>query len=289
MKHAIVTLIIVILFVLVVVPLLYIALGKLKNPIDMFALNKVGNSGPITHQSNFISPNYIPASGTSGEDVNTGSDIASKTQKDAENCFSEGNITMLTEEFISLEKKEGSKLNIVNNMTGTSRYFENFYPTPATAKTVWKTGNALDVETNVLRPGCATYERNTGKLLAAFFDGGTFMQRMYGMETKDPGDFELTDKGIVNINGLAYYWFLKEEKNRIYAGPKDELSYVAYYTTAVGDIVYRTMALGSSKTYKSTRAFLNQTQVFLSGTVYGTSTAAMVQAQQAAYSTSTRP
>ena len=63
MKHALITLVIVILFVLIVVPLLYIALGKLKNPIDFFAIHKIGDAGLVTKKSNFISPNYIPEAG----------------------------------------------------------------------------------------------------------------------------------------------------------------------------------------------------------------------------------
>ena len=46
---------------------MYIALGKLKNPVDLFVLNKVGNLGFATQKSNFISPNYVPESGRSGE------------------------------------------------------------------------------------------------------------------------------------------------------------------------------------------------------------------------------
>jgi ABC-type glycerol-3-phosphate transport system permease component len=277
MKHAIITLIIVFLFVLIVVPLMYIALGKLKNPVDLFALNKVGNSGFATQKSNFISPNYVPESGRSGEVESATSERYKQILEDVNNCFSEENVITYSEEYFALEKREGSKQNIKNNQTGTSRYFENFYPTPETEKTVDRTGNAIATEAMSLRPGCAKYEKDTAKLLAAFYDGGVYRARSaINSSGNITESHELTNQGLVIINGLQYYWFLYEDKNRIYFGPDDEVFYLAFYTTSVGDVIYRTMSMGSSLTYKnSSRAFLNQTQVFLGGTVYGTSTRAL--------------
>jgi hypothetical protein len=128
-----------------------------------------------------------------------------------------------------------------------------------------------------LRPGCAKYEKDTAKLLAAFYDGGVYRARSaINSSGNITESHELTNQGLVIINGLQYYWFLYEDKNRIYFGPDDEVFYLAFYTTSVGDVIYRTMSMGSSLTYKnSSRAFLNQTQVFLGGTVYGTSTRAL--------------
>lgn len=277
MKHAVITLIIVFLFVLIVVPLIYISLGKLKNPVDLFALNKVGNSGMATQKSNFISPNYIPESGGSGEVESMTSERYKQVLEDVDNCFSDANLITHSEEFFALEKKEGVKQNIKNNQTGTSRYFENFFPTPENETTVDRTGDALMTATRSLRPGCAKHEKNTGKLLQAFYDGGVYRDRMAATDRdRTIATHELTNQGIVTINGLQYYWFLYEDKNRIYYAPTDETSYVALYTTSLGDIIYRTISMGSSLTYKnSPRAFLNQTQVFLGGTVYGTSTRAL--------------
>lgn len=277
MKHAVITLIIVFLFVLIVVPLVYISLGKLKNPVDLFALNKVGNSGMATQKSNFISPNYIPESGGSGEVESMTSERYKQVLGDVDNCFSDANLITHSEEFFALEKKEGFKQNIKNNQTGTSRYFENFFPTPENETTVDRTGDALMTATRSLRPGCAKHEKNTGKLLQAFYDGGVYRERMAATDRDRTIDtHELTNQGVVTINGLQYYWFLYEDKNRIYYAPTDEASYVALYTTSLGDIIYRTISMGSSLTYKnSPRAFLNQTQVFLGGTVYGTSTRAL--------------
>ncbi len=277
MKHAIITLIIVFLFVLIVVPLMYIALGKLKNPIDLFALSKVGNSGIVTKKTNFISPNYIPESGGSGEVENVTSERYKKILEDVDNCFSEENLITHSEEYFALEKREGSKQNIKNNQTGTSRYFENFFPTPETEDTAGRTGNTLFTAAVSFRPGCAKYEKDTAKLLAAFYDGGVHRSRLFASDRENlTQGHELTNQGLVTINGLQYYWLLYEDKNRIYYGPDDEVFYIAFYTTSVGDIIYRTMSMGSSLTYKnSPRAFLNQTQVFLGGTVYGTSTRAL--------------
>ncbi len=277
MKHAIITLIIVFIFVLIVVPLIYISLGKLKNPVDLFALNKVGNAGLATKKSNFISPNYIPESGGSGEIESMTSERYKQVLGDVDNCFSEENLITHSEEFFALEKKEGSKQNIKNNQTGTSRYFENFFPTPETEKTAARTGNALSATAMSLRPGCAKYEKDTTKLLAAFYDGGVYRARSaINSRGNITESHELTNQGLVTINGLQYYWFLYEDKNRIYFGPDDEVFYIAFYTTPVGDLIYRTMSMGSSVTYKnSPRAFLNQTQAFLGGTVYGTSTRAL--------------
>lgn len=275
MKHALITLIIVILFVLLVVPLLYIALGKLKNPIDMFALSKVGKSGMVTKQSNFISQNYIPASGGSAFDKKPAPSSYDKVLEDANNCFSDDQLLLVSNEYLSLEKKEGSKINIKNNETGTSRYFDGFYPTVIEKKKFLSIWNTFQTKTVTFTPGCAKNGSTPEALISAYTDGGVYEK----LALKESPDYfngaDLTGKGITTINGLTYYWTMYEDKNRIYKDPKDPEStfyYIGLYSTLYNNKVYMTIYNGTSKMYGSSRDFLNQTQVFLGGTVYGTST-----------------
>ncbi|MBP9690955.1 hypothetical protein KBD81_02640, partial [Candidatus Woesebacteria bacterium] len=86
---------------------MYIAFGKLKNPVDLFALSKINNSGVLTKQSNFISPNYIPESGSVSKTKST-SETYRKLIDDVNNCFSEDSIFSVSDEYFSIEKREGS-------------------------------------------------------------------------------------------------------------------------------------------------------------------------------------
>ncbi len=286
MKHAIITLIIVFLFVLIVVPLIFIALGKLKNPIDLFALSKVGNSGAVTKQPNFISPNYIPESGNASKTRST-SDSYKKLVDDVNNCFKKESIHIVSDEYFSLAKlpdeqasaqtsvqssapsSDERALNIKNNFTGTSRFFDGFYPTVETQKSIGSKPNTLSTTGFITRPGCAANGTSPTNLLTGFNDTGILMQRMAQNELNG---FDFTNKGLVTINGIAYYWYLFEDKNRLYAQPDDEVFYAAMYSTLWNSIYYIHTFEGSSLTFGTSRDFLNQTQLFLSGTVYGTST-----------------
>lgn len=272
MKHALITLIIVLLFVLVVVPLIYIALGKLKNPIDFFAIHKVGDAGLVTKKTNFISPNYIPESGTASKSKSV-SETYKKLVDDVNNCFNEKSMHTVSDEYFSIEKKEGSRLNIRNDITGTTRYFEDFYPTVETKKTVAKRNNTIYTEAFVVDPGCAKNGTNLNQLLTGLNDTGVFMDRMTGDELSG---YDFTDKGVTTINGLQYYWYMFEDKNRLSVRPEDGFYYGIMYSTFWNNIFYmhafEGLNLDFGKPYGTPRDFLNQTQVFLSGTVYGTST-----------------
>jgi hypothetical protein len=272
MKHALITLIIAVLFVVIVVPLIYIALGKLKNPIDLFALSKVGKSGMLTQKSNFISPNYIPEAGNSTTKKPT--NVYAKVHEDAVNCFSEKEVIVVSEEYFSLEKKEGAKLNIRNDKTGTSRYFEGFYPTAVTEKQAYADWNTFAEMIIQFKPGCAKNGTTPPSLIAEYNDSGIFMAR----SKRDSDGFDFTDKGITTINGATYYWHMFEDKNRIYKDKDrgDTFYYSIYYSALLGNRVHVVVFNGTSLVFGSARDFLNQTQVFIGGTVYGTSTPAVI-------------
>lgn len=268
MKHTLVTLTAVLAFVFIVVPLMYIALGKLKNPVDLFALSKIGSSGMLTQKSNFISPNYIPESGSAAKTQST-SESYKKLVEDANNCFNADSIYYTSKEFFSVEKKEGSKLNIKNNQTGTSRFFEGFYPTVETESSISRKPDTIQTNTFIVRPGCAVHNTKPQELLAGFNDAGIFIERLAQDRT---GGYDFTNKGVSTINGLTYYWYLFEDQNRLYVRPGDEVFYAAFYSTLLNNSFYASTFEGSSLTFGTSRDFLNQTQAFLAGTVYGTST-----------------
>ena len=58
----------------------------------------------------------------------------------------------------------------------------------------------------------------------------------------------------------------------MYVRPGDEVFYAAFYSTLLNNSFYASTFEGSSLTFGTSRDFLNQTQAFLAGTVYGTST-----------------
>ncbi|MCF7865055.1 MAG: hypothetical protein K9M11_00930 [Candidatus Pacebacteria bacterium] len=274
MKHALITLVIVILFVLLVVPLLYIALGKLKNPIDLFALNKVGKSGMVTKQSHFISQNYIPESSSPSSLKKNDTSSIKNIHQDAELCFSNDLIIPVSEEYFSLEKKEDARSNLRNDLTGTSYYFEDFYPTVVTreesesSRNTWSVWSSL---TFLLEKDCAKHSTNISDMFVEYNDGGILLDN-YIKNHAQGGGFDFTDKGITTINGRTYYRYTFEDKNRIYKEKNDTFYYSIIYSTLVGDKVVVSAFNGTSDVYGSVRDFQNQTQTFLAGTVYGTST-----------------
>ena len=267
MKHALITLIIVFIFVLLVVPLLYISLGKLKNPVDLFALNKVSNSAGVTQKTNFITPNYVPESGSLSKTI-ASSEGEKKLREDIDYCFSDS-VQWISKDYISLKKSSNSRLNVKNNVTGITRYFEGFYPTIETEKSIKNAENSIISQIFVTKPGCAVNGTSPQNLHIAFNDTGEYMKRM-GEKESDTYDF--TNKGLTTINGLQYYWYQFENKDRIYANPGDELFYMVLYNTYFNGAYHTHQFFGSSRMFGTVRDFLNQTQVFLAGTVYGTST-----------------
>jgi hypothetical protein len=286
MKHALITLIVVILFVLLIVPLLYIALGKLKNPIDLFALNKIGKSGPITQKSNFISQNYIPESG--GGTSRKQSFSYEKVQEDAERCMGQesGGPDLIHEEYFTLEKKEDAKLNIRNDNTGTTRYFEGFYPTVVTKKKGEGSWNNFSEVTMQLNMNCVKNGSTLPEIFVAYNDGGIFMRDYVEYQIQE-NRWDFTDKGVTVINGNTYYWYLFEGQDRIYKSKEagDTFYYSIFYSALINDQFYYSAFNGTSDMYGTPRDFLNQTQVFLSGTVYKASTPQLVEPRATSTST----
>lgn len=274
MKHAIITLIVVFLFVLIVVPLIYIVLGKMKNPIDIFASNAVSKSGALTQQSNFISPNYIPASGGSS-DTQKGTNQYAKVREDALFCFSDEQLLLVSEEAFALEKAEGQKFNIKNDKTGTTRFFEGYRPEAKTKAAIASLWNTVEVKTVTFRPGCAKNGSTASALLAEYNDGNVYLTLALEQNPGYLDSYDITQRGLTTINGLPYYWHMAEDKNRIYREKEDTQYYMLFYSTLYNNKIYITMYNGTSDLFGSTRDFLNQTQAFLSGTVYGTSTPGM--------------
>lgn len=275
MKHALITLIVVFIFVLIVVPLLYISLGKLKNPVDLFALNKVQKTGGMTQKSNFITPNYIPESGSVGK-VSQVSESYAKRIEDVNSCFSKDSLQTISKEYISLTKSDSTRLSVKNNVTGTIRYFEGFYPKIETEISFLKleNSNLMSTMAFLVRPGCATQGTPDSELLLSLNDLGMFQDRI----SNTPVDmYDFTNKGLTNINGLPYYWYLYEHKSRLLYHPSDETKerfYIATYSTYANGVFYSHAFMGSSITFGTSRDFLNKTQYFLSGITYGTSTPA---------------
>lgn len=276
MKHAIITLIIVFLFVLIVVPLMYIAFGKLKNPIDLFALSKVGNSGMATKKSNFISPNYIPESG--GGTPRKQPFSYEKVQEDAERCMGQesGGPKLISEEYFILEKKEDAKLNIRNDKTGTTRYFEGFYPIAVTKKKGESSWDNFSDITMQLDMSCVKNGSTLSELFVAYNDGGIFM-RDYVEYQIQTNRLDFTDKGVTVINGNTYYWYLFEGQDRIYKSKEsgDTFYYSIFYSTLINNQFHYSAFNGKSDMYGTPRDFITQTQTFLSGTVYSNSTSVL--------------
>jgi hypothetical protein len=182
---------------------------------------------------------------------------------------------LINDEYLSLDKKEGSKLNLRNDETGTSRYFDGFYPAVITRKAFLNTWNTLETKTVTFTTGCAKNGSSPEALIAAYADGGVYANNSLKQDSAYMQDYDMTGKGMTTINGLTYYWMEYEGKDRIYKNqndPKNTFYYITLYFTLYNNKTYMSIYNGTSKLFGSARDFLNQTQSFLGSTVYGTST-----------------
>lgn len=261
MKHALVTLIIILFVVLLVLPLMFIAFGKLKNPIDLFALNKASNS---LAKNSFISPNYIP-------DPNDGNapttNVFTEVQKQIDTCFK--NMLLVDASAFKYEQAPGQRAEIVNNKTGATWVVSDY--TFAPIKNPSGISNYAYFVTEQANDACTRDSYLSSKLtqlFSVYTDSNQYIKKIYDpSKYDDSNNFDLVDQGISTIAGHPYHWYLFEDKGRLTAGKYDELLYQAVFVTFddLSNRVQNFTMQGSNFTFKSSRDLLKQAQNLLTG------------------------
>lgn len=260
-KHALVTLIIILFVVLLVLPLMFIAFGKLKNPIDLFALNKASNS---VAKNSFISPNYVP-------DPNNGvaptSNVFTEVQKQIDTCFK--GMPLVDASAFKYDQTPGQRAQIVNNKTGATWVVSDYTfspiknPSGISNYAYFVTEQANDVCTRD-----AYLSSKLGQLFGVYTDSNQYIKKIYDpSKYDDSSNFDLVDQGVSTIAGHSYHWYVFEGKNRLAAGKYDEVLYQSVFVTFddMNNRVQNFTIQGSNSTFKSSRDLLKTGQNLLTG------------------------
>jgi ABC-type glycerol-3-phosphate transport system permease component len=251
MKKAIIILIFIFVISLIVLPLIFVAVGRLKNPVDVISTNNNSKN----NQSLLINQNYIPRSGSVGGDrVISESDIE-KNQK-LKSCLD--NKQSVLSQIYNIENQEG-KRNKVELPFDVNWYINGVKLTESRNQS----GHSLSIKINYLNDG-ELCEIPDGEIMAAYYDGGSFVQGISGA-----GQY-VTNKGITTLNGQRYYWYLLESNIQLelIKDRKKQNNFRAIYATVRGGVEYIYTFNGNTAVYKDERDFINKTQVFVSGVRY---------------------
>ncbi|MBU3668581.1 MAG: hypothetical protein FGM57_01280 [Candidatus Taylorbacteria bacterium] len=274
MKHALVVLIIVFVVALVVLPLVYISLGKIRSPIDKLTL---GNKGPLTGQ------NYIPE--TKGQvDPDKVYNPNDAFNFELEKTCNAGGYPLLDKDVTSIFNLKEKKASLTSdffkfswNLSGefdkTKPYGSKSVPTGILF------GGGTTPETRLVislwagkfnAPECVEYYKEK---FPKYHDGGRFLK-----DTNwEKQGFNLIEKGLTRINGYQYYWYMFEdirkrgelldtdEANRSLL-LEDKLSnqtFTIIYEVYNNGIKYRISFTGDKKQNKSYRSIMQAANGYL--------------------------
>ena len=261
MKHALVTLIIILFLVLLVLPLMFIAFGKLKNPIDIFALNQASNS---LAKNTFISPNYIP-------DPNDGSaptsNVFTEVQKQIDTCFK--SMPLVDASAFKYTQTPGQRAEIVNNKTGATWVVSDYTFTPIKDPT--GVSNYAYFVTEQANDVCIKDSYLSGKLdqlFGVYADSNQYINTIYDpAKYDDASKFDLVNQGVSTIAGHSYHWYVFEGKNRLTAGKYDEVLYQTVFVTFddTSNRVQNFTMQGSNSVFKSSSDLFKSAENLLTG------------------------
>ena len=240
---------------------MFIAFGKLKNPIDLFALNKASNS---VAKNTFISPNYVP---DPNDGVAPTSNVFTEVQKQIDTCFK--NMSLVDASAFKYESTPGQRAEIVNNKTGATWVVSDYTFTPI--KNPSGVSNYAYFVTEQVNDTCTKDSYLSGKLnqlFGVYTDSNQYIKKIYDpSKYDDSNNFDLVDQGVSSIAGHSYHWYVFEGKNRLTAGKYDEVLYQSVFVTFddLNNRVQNFTIQGSNSKFKSSRDLLKAGQNLLTG------------------------
>lgn len=279
MKQAFVALILVGVVALIVLPLVYIGLGKIKSPIDKLS---VAGQGSLSGQ------NYIPVSYDQAE-ADQLSNSKNAFDLDMEKACNASGTTMIAKDITTLFNVPQKKASISSDMF---RFVWNLKGEYADAKTYGTGsgahalifGGGVDEESVLVTsvwggkynsPECVQYMKRT---FGPYHDAGRFLKE-YAWEKN--GMF-LMEKGMTRINGATYYWYMFEDtRKRGEVVETDETggsllsedkisnqAYTVIYDTFNNGIKYRISFTGDKAQNKSYRRIMQIANGTLGGLIF---------------------
>lgn len=208
MKHALAVLIVIFVLVLIVLPLIYISLGKVKSPIDKIT---VGSQGPLTGQ------NYIPVTRDQADPTkiyNPDDQFDLKVEKE---CNASGS-SITPKDVTTLFNQKEKKASITSdtykftwNLLGIYDKTVPYGSKGSTSAVLFGGGETPETYLSMtLWAGkyntkeCIDYY---AKKFAAYHDSGRFLKDV----NWEKQGLLLMEKGLIRINGYSYYWYMFED------------------------------------------------------------------------------
>lgn len=211
MKHALAVLIVIFVLVLIVLPLIYISLGKIKSPLDKI---KLGSQGALTGQ------NYIPVTRDQADPTkiyNSDDQFDLKFEKE---CNATG-LSLTPKDVTTLFNQKEKKASITSDtfkFTWTlSGLYEKTVPygtNGSTSAVLFAGGEAPESYLVMsLWAGKYTAKECVGyyaKKFGAYHDSGRFLKEV----NWEKQGLVLLEKGLTRVNGYSYYWYMFEDMRK---------------------------------------------------------------------------
>ncbi|HEY1037558.1 MAG TPA: hypothetical protein VGE62_03155 [Candidatus Paceibacterota bacterium] len=251
MKKPIIFLVFLIALTVVVLPLVLVGLGKLRNPVDQFASRSATNAlsgGGVT------TVNYIPASGTYIGTTTARQEFA-ELDRNATECVAGGSEEVMAHFMLTKNEEKKNTLKILSLAEWTINGYE---AKKISATTAVHEGVAVGVIS--VSPDCKV---NDSQLLSHLYDGGKFE---LGFAPKGE---TVTNQGVSRINGVEYRWKLYEANTGLdLSSAKKENSFTATYGAFYGRHLLSFVFIGNTKVHANERDFLRYTQGMMANVRY---------------------
>ncbi len=264
MKKFLIFLVIILVISIIVLPLIFVAIGRLRNPVDSISdrINGTGGSSGATGLNSrpLVSQNYIPQSGGVGNPESARQRIET-LDKELTDCI--GSATTLINYTYGIKPSEGEK-NIIELPFNTNWYFSDYVL--GDKKTSPKSNLGLSVKQ--LRPD-RVCKRPEIEYYGNYHDSGTFLKK----DIVVPTGFTNTNRGVIGVNRSRYHWYLYESSTKLdLSSTKVSNSYIVIYATIYGGAEYVFTITGDTSAYPTPNDFLRETQALLANIKYGDTT-----------------
>ncbi len=280
MNKALLALVIIFVIVLIVVPLMYVTLGKLKSPLEGFfdrSASGVSRTAPIGQ-------NYVPlpasAARNDPDTARQNEGTVNFDPKIEQECAKE--VVFMTEEDVHLSVGSQPVLGNPGTTTPATRIESQKF------RFRWDLQGAWRVLTGKEREGGSAFQFAGGRDEKTFLIGG---MQVYSRQSKactdyfaknfsfyhdssrflsdhpwDEEGFSILEKGLTVLGGEKYYWYLfKDEKWSGGKGRERDEYYVAYFETYKNGISYELVFKGANYANGSYRTFYNIAATYATG------------------------
>lgn len=261
MKKFLIFLVIILVISIIVLPLIFVAIGRLRNPVDSLSDRISGGNGASgtggLNARPLISQNYIPQSGGVWDPESAGKRTET-LDKELTDCI--GSATSIVDYTYGIKSKEGEK-NIIELPFNTNWYLNDYEIGEAKSSP----NSRLSLSIKQLRTD-RVCKRPEIEYYGNYHDSGTFAKR----DVVTQSGFTNTNRGVIGVNRSRYHWYLYESNTKLdLTSTKNKNSYIVIYATIFGGAEYVYTITGNTDVYPTANDFLRKTQAMLANIKYG--------------------